>query len=88
LGIGLSTEEAIFVNRIRVKSSSVASIGYDAESSVLEVEFLSGSVYQYFKVPEKTFKGILKAKSVGKYFERYIKKAGFRYSELKQHRRV
>jgi len=37
------------VKRIPVSSTNVASVGY--ENQVLVVEFLNGSVYQYFYVP-------------------------------------
>jgi hypothetical protein len=38
------------MQRTRVSSSSIVSIGYDASSQVLEVQFRSGSVYQYSDV--------------------------------------
>ena len=34
-----------------VSSSSVRSIGYDAERAVLEVEFCAGNIYRYYDVP-------------------------------------
>ncbi len=40
------------MNRVAVQSSNVASVGYDASSSTLEVAFHGGGVYQYFGVPE------------------------------------
>lgn len=35
-----------------VTSSSISSIGYDEQTSIMEVEFTSGDVYRYFDVSE------------------------------------
>ena len=35
------------MERQYVSSSNIASIGYDPDNQVLEIEFLSGAVYQY-----------------------------------------
>jgi hypothetical protein len=40
------------MERHSVTSSNVKSIGYDASSSTLEVEFNSGGIYQYYSVPK------------------------------------
>lgn len=39
------------MNRNPVSSSNVKSVGYDSESSRLEVEFHHGGIYQYYGVP-------------------------------------
>ena len=39
------------MRRQRVKLSEVRSVGYDVPTSVLEAEFQSGEIYQYFDVP-------------------------------------
>ncbi len=39
------------MERYSVASSNIASIGYDEPSQTLEVEFLNGSIYQYYNVP-------------------------------------
>ena len=36
------------MERQYVSSSNIASIGYDPDNLVLEIEFLSGAVYQYY----------------------------------------
>ena len=61
------------MNRIRVVSSNIRSVGYEANTETLEVEFASGSVYQYFDVPESEYEGLMNAASKGKYFNRNIK---------------
>lgn len=54
------------MERQPVSSTIVASIGYDKASAVLEVEFVSGAVYQYFDVPGEVYFEVMAAKSIGK----------------------
>ena len=70
------------MERKYVVSSNIASIGYDAEQMILEVEFNYGSIYQYFDVPESVYEGLMTADSHGKYLDAYVKKAGYRYEKL------
>jgi len=70
------------MERIQVKSSNIASIGYDEASSILEVEFNSGDVYQYYDVPKGEYEGMMAADSHGKYLNTAIKKGGYRYSKV------
>jgi len=60
------------MERAQVKSSSLRSIGFDPNKEVLEVEFRSGGVYQYFGVPEARFDQLMLATSKGTFFNRYI----------------
>lgn len=62
------------MNRTLVSSSNLASIGYDAESLVLEVEFNNGRVYQYFDVPQGTYNELMSASSKGSYMNNVVKK--------------
>ncbi|MBA7540511.1 hypothetical protein ES705_32810 [subsurface metagenome] len=39
------------MKRKQVESSNLASVGYDADKKILEIEFNHGGVYQYFNVP-------------------------------------
>lgn len=61
------------MDRTPVDSSNIASIGYDANSETLEIEFSSGTIYQYFKVPGRTHSGLMAARSKGSYFNKYLK---------------
>ena len=54
------------MQRQPVSSAIVASIGYDKASAVLEVEFVSGAVYEYFEVPEQVYLEVVSAESIGK----------------------
>jgi len=59
--------------RERVQSSNLKSVGYDAETKTLEVEFHDGDVYQYFNVPAVVHRDLLHAPSIGQYFSFFIK---------------
>lgn len=61
------------MERKAVRSTNVASVGYDPGSKVLEIEFKSGGVYQYSGVPEKRYQSLMKASAIGSYFIREIK---------------
>ncbi len=56
-----------------VSSSMMASIGYNPESKILEIEFNSGTIWQYYDVPKSEFNKMNKADSLGKYFLDNIK---------------
>jgi hypothetical protein len=61
------------MHRTHVSSSAISSIGYDDRSSVLEVEFESGAVYDYFDVPPKVYQDLLKAPSKGTFVSRRVR---------------
>ena len=56
------------MNRQKVKSSNLESIGYDPKKMLLEVEFSNGEVYQYHPVTEEAHKELMNAESQGKWF--------------------
>jgi hypothetical protein len=60
------------IARIPVRSSVIATVGYDPETAVLEVEFRSGDLYRYFAVPPSVHTALLEADSPGAYFNRHI----------------
>lgn len=64
-----------------VSSSNIRSIGYDAGSQTLEVEFLNGGIYQYFDVPNSIFDGLMNASSHGEYLAANVK-GTYRYSKV------
>ena len=68
------------MERQYVSSSNIASIGYDPGNMILEIEFLSGSVYQYYDVPQSIYDGLMAAD--GKFLAAYIKKGGYRYARV------
>lgn len=58
-----------------VASSNIASIGYDEPSETLEIEFTSGSVYQFYNISSGTYDALMAAPSKGQFFNAYIKNA-------------
>jgi hypothetical protein len=50
--------------------------------STLEVQFVTGTAYQYYGVPKPMYEGLMQAKSHGSYLARYIKGV-YRYKEVK-----
>lgn len=60
------------MERIRVRSSNIASIGYDQHRQILEVEFLTSSIYQYYGVSESVFRAFINAQSHGKFLNSNI----------------
>jgi hypothetical protein len=61
------------MHRTHVSSSAISSVGYDDRSSVLEVEFASGAVYDYLHVPKKVYRALLKAPSKGSFVSRRVR---------------
>ena len=49
------------------------SVGYEAKSRILEIEFDSGAVYQYLDVPLRTYEELRAAESKGRYFNSEIR---------------
>lgn len=69
------------MKRQSVESSNLASVGYNEEKQILEVEFKHGGVYQYFDVPENVYKELMNADSHGKYFSANIRN-DYEYQKL------
>lgn len=63
------------MNRTPVSSSAIRSVGYDAATLTLETELSSGTVYQYFDVPESVFVELMSAGSLGQYYNHNIRNA-------------
>lgn len=61
------------MDRQRVSSSNIHSVGYEPDSMILEIKFHSGGIYQYSGVPEERYSGLMRAGSKGGYFDSYIK---------------
>lgn len=56
-----------------VESDAIHAIGYDDETSVLEIIFNSGAIYQYRNVPRQVFKELMRAESKGNFFQNNIR---------------
>ncbi len=56
-----------------LRSSAIASAGYDEETRQLEIEFTSGRSYTFDNVPKDVFDGLVNADSPGRFFASNIK---------------
>lgn len=61
------------VEMVAVSSSNIAAIGHNAEQARLHVQFNSGATWVYLGVERETYEQMLKAESVGKFFNAVIK---------------
>lgn len=69
------------MDRVPVNSSNLITVGYDAASQTLEVEFKDGTVYQYFDVSAVEHETLMGAESIGSYFSSSIR-SSYRYARL------
>jgi len=63
-------------------SSVVANFKYDRTRAILRVFFVSGSVYDYFRVPETAYEEMKQSGSKGTFLNLRIKGA-YRYKKVK-----
>ncbi len=59
--------------RIELNSTGLVAATYQGHLTVLELEFRSGSIYQYFGVSGQTYQELLLAPSKGAYFNSHIR---------------
>lgn len=57
---------------VKVKSSMVKSVGYDAQNKRMRVKFADGSLYSYANVPEEVYNRLLDAESIGRFMREYV----------------
>src|SRR5690349_14996958 len=67
--------------RVPVESSDIVSIGYDAASRTLEVEFGGNRIYKYRDVEPDVHQQFMRAESYGDYFDTHIKRR-YRFSKV------
>lgn len=61
------------MKRVPVTSSSIAAVGYDPATNVLEIEFNEGGIYRYFAVPHSTHAALMAAERKGAFVNSTIK---------------
>lgn len=69
------SEKAIpkVIERQKVTSSNIVSVGYDPQTQTLDVEFKGGAVYRGTMVAKEIYEGFMKSDSKGNYYHNYIK---------------
>ncbi|KPK07383.1 MAG: hypothetical protein AMJ64_06725 [Betaproteobacteria bacterium SG8_39] len=60
------------MERKRVNSSRIRSVGYDERSQLLEVELSNGTVYQYSRVSPEVHRRFMAAPNPTSYFDDQI----------------
>jgi hypothetical protein len=61
------------MNVTAVESTTLAMVAYDDARELLQLEFRSRAIYQYFGVPAAVHTALLRAPSKGSYFNRIIR---------------
>lgn len=56
-----------------VESSAVSFIHYDEVAAELHVQFSTGRAYVYYGVPRRIYDGLMRAPSIGVYFNTHIR---------------
>ncbi len=56
-----------------VESTTLATVAYDEDRQLLQLEFRSRAVYRYFGVPATVHEALLGAPSKGRYFNQAIR---------------
>lgn len=55
-----------------INSSNIKAAGYDQPTRTLQLEFWNGAIYQYTPITLTSYHSLIRAKSVGKYFNEHI----------------
>ena len=56
------------MERNKVNSSQIRSVGYEASSQTLEVEMSDGTIWQYTRVPTEVYRRLLAAPTIASYY--------------------
>ena len=65
---------------MRLGSVAIATVKYDEQNRMLDVEFRGGGTYRYSHVPEFVYRELLKAESAGEFWNAI--KDQFEYEKL------
>jgi hypothetical protein len=67
------TIRGIIMEMIRVNSTAMLAVGYDPSTQRMKVTFQQGDTYDFCRVPQRVFDGLLRAPSKGTYYNDFIK---------------
>jgi hypothetical protein len=71
---GDNSPERASMRRAEVDSSLLTWVDYFPDEHRLQLGFRSGEVWDYFDVPDSTYRGLLEAESKGGYFNQQIRR--------------
>ena len=60
------------MHRTAVAANGIAQVGYEDGSEILEIEFTSGKVFQFFNVPPKMFDQLMDSQFKEFYYQNNI----------------
>lgn len=66
---------------VSVSSNRLDSVGYDERLKLLQIQFVNGSMYEYYDVPKSVYIGLITASSAGEYFHEYVE-GTYHYSRI------
>ena len=66
-----------------VSSTTIQSVGYDADTMTLAVIFTAGTEYHYYGVPAEIVDQLRASPSAGRFLNESIKKAGYSYARVR-----
>jgi hypothetical protein len=58
---------------IPVSSSAISAVGYDPQTGRMKITFTQGHTYDFCRVPQRVYDGLMKAWSKGTYYNDNIK---------------
>ena len=61
------------MDMIPVKSTAIRAVGYDPATQRMKIAFVEGHTYDFCRVPQNIFDGLLRAGSKGRYYDTYIR---------------
>ena len=61
------------MRRHPIASSSLRTVGYDADTEILEIEYVNGGLYRYFAVPLLVHRQLLRSGTPGTFVNQRIK---------------
>lgn len=70
------------MDRLKVKSKGIESIGYDFKNKYLEVEFRGGSIYGYSLVFSNQYNNLMSSGSHKEFLEKFIQTECDFYSKM------
>ena len=65
--------KTVVMEREKVESTALKSVGYNPDERLLETELITERIYQYKEVPEVIYHNLMKAESLGRYYNKYIR---------------
>ena len=60
------------MNRTTVASAGIAQLGYEEGSEILEIKFVSGTIYEFYNVPLKLFDHLMNSSCKELFYETNI----------------